>query len=107
MYAYVQNDNIVWLRGAQTTQLTTGAQVFLESAATVTFRVQTQTYEDVPGQLWPAQMTYVSGSQGDFIGVLRNEVLLEPATEYRFIATVDAGPDQHGTWDIPLHARQR
>ena len=107
MIAYVANDNVIHFEGGSTINLSTGQPSYLNAAATVQFRVQTQAYVDVPGQSWPAVMTWISGSDGHFIGVLRAAVELEDDTEYRFIATVDNGVDQDALYDIPLHARHR
>ena len=107
MIAYVNSDNVVHFDGGYTTSLTTGERVYLNAAATVEFTVQTAEYVNVPGQNWPASMTWISGSNGNFLGVLHNEVELHADTEYRLIATVDNGLNQHGEWDLPVHARQR
>ena len=102
MYAYVGNDLVVRLVGAQAVNLSTGVATYLTGAATVQFRIQTAAYVDVAGETWPQAMSYIAGSEGNFLGVVRNDVALQAGVAYRFIATVDAGPDQHGTWDIPL-----
>lgn len=102
MIAYAGNDHAVTFSGAQTLSLTTGVRVYLTGAAVVTFRVQTVAGVDVAGASWPLTMTYISGSQGDFIGVLPDAVALVAGTAYRFVATVDAGANQYGTWTIPL-----
>lgn len=107
MDAFVANDNTVRLTGARTTRLDTGEDVYLDAGATVTFRVQSMSYVDVTGETWPVTMSYIAGSQGDFIGVLRDTVVLDAGLEYRFVGQVDNGVDQHGSWDIPLHARNR
>ena len=107
MIAYVGSDNVVHFDGGSSVNLATGERVYLNAAATVSFTVQTAGYVNVPGQNWPAPMVWITGSQGDFLGILQNEVELEPEVEYRLIATVDFGANQHGEWDIPLHARAR
>ena len=107
MIAYASNDNVVRLTGARAVSLATGVSTYLTGAASVTFRVQTETYVDVPGETWPLSMTYIAGSDGNFIGVLRNEVVLSVGAQYRFIGVVDAGNNQFGTWDIPLPVLRR
>jgi hypothetical protein len=102
MYAYVQSDNAVWLRGAATINFLTGEHVFLDGVAIVTFRVQTADHVDLPGTIWPETMQYIDGSDGDFLGVLRDTLTWEPDQTYRLVATVEAGPDQKRTWDMPL-----
>jgi hypothetical protein len=102
MYASVDSDNAVWLRGASTINLTTGERAFLAGFAIVTFRVQTADHIDVPGTIWPEDMHYIPDSQGDFLGVLSDTLTWEPDQTYRLIATVEAGPDQKRTWDMPL-----
>jgi hypothetical protein len=102
MYAYVDADNAIWLRGASTINLTTGVREFLTELAIVTFRVQTADHVDLAGTTWPEDMHYIVGSQGDFLGVLSDTLLWEADQTYRLIATVEAGPDQKRTWDMPL-----
>jgi hypothetical protein len=102
MYAYVDADNAIWLRGVSTINFTTGERAFLTGLAIVTFRVQTADHIDLPGTTWPEAMHYIAGSQGDFLGVLSDTLTWEPDQTYRLIATVEAGPDQKRTWDMPL-----
>ena len=102
MQAYVNSDNVVWLRGAQTTVLLTGEQTYLTASATVQFRVQTPDHVDLPGYVWPESMQYVAGSQGDFLGVLRDTIPWEADQMYRLVATVDAGNDQRRVWEMTL-----
>jgi hypothetical protein len=47
-------------------------------------------------------MDYLSGSQGDFIGVLRDTIPWTPEQTYHLIVEADAGPDQHRIWDIAV-----
>lgn len=107
MNAYVGNDNVVRLTNARAISLATGLATTLTAGATVTFRVQTAAYVDVAGDTWPQAMTYIAGSDGDFLGVLRNEVVLVPGTRYRFIGTALGGTDQFGYWDLALDALTR
>jgi len=102
MLAYENNDHAVRLTGASALNLATGLASALTGTALVQFRVQDADYVDVVGETWPQTMMYIAGSLGDFIGVLRNEVVLQVGATYHFIATVDAGPDQYAEWDIPL-----
>lgn len=102
MNVYVGSDNAVWLRGASSINLATGVRHFLDGTATVTFRVQTPDYVDLPGYVWPEPMSYIAGSQGDFLGVLRDSIPWVAEQTYRLIAIAEAGPDQKRTWDLPL-----
>lgn len=102
MDVYVDSDNVVWLRGASSINLATGVRSFLTGTATVTFRVQTADHVDLAGTVWPEAMQYIAGSQGDFLGVLRDTLTWDADQTYRLIATVEAGPDQKRTWDLPL-----
>jgi hypothetical protein len=107
MNAYVGSDNVIRLTNARAISLATGLATALTAGAAVTFRVQTEAYVDVPGETWPQTMTYIAGSTGDFLGVLRNEVALAAGATYRLIGTVTGGTDQYGTWDIPLRVLTR
>ena len=106
MIVYIGNDHIVRFSGATVTRLDTGEDVFLDGGATVTFRIQTEAHVDVTGETWPVALSYL-GSDGNFIGVLRNEVVLEPNDLYRFVGTADFGVDMRATWDIPVQALVR
>jgi hypothetical protein len=105
--AYIANDHVVRLTGARAISLATGLVTYLTAGATVNFRIQTSAYVDVAGETWPQTMTYIAASNGDFLGVLRNEVALVAGQLYRFIGTVQGGTDQSGIWDIPLQVRTR
>lgn len=107
LYAYTGNDHIVRFSGGQTVVLTTGEAIALDAAATVQFSIQTVEYEDILGETWPVTMQYLSGSPGNYIGVLRDSVQLEAGRSYRFIATVSNGVDAQAVWDIPLHVLDR
>jgi hypothetical protein len=107
MIAYVSNDNVVRLSGASAILVSTGATTFLTSGATVTFRLQTLDLVDVAGETWPVTMSYIAGSDGDFIGVLRESVSLTPDQEYYFVGVVDNGADQRGSWRLLLRAQRR
>ena len=105
MNAYVNSDNAVWFTGAATVSLQTGVRSFLDGTASVTFRVQTADHVDVPGYVWPEAMSYIAGSQGTFLGVLRDTIPWVADQTYRLVATVDAGADQRRVWDMTLRVQ--
>lgn len=107
MEVFVGNDHAVYLRGAQAIDVTTGQSLPLGATAVVQFRIQTPAGVDVAGETWPVTMTYIAGSPGDFIGILRAEVMLTAGQQYRFLGTVDNGPDQAGRWNMPLTVHTR
>ena len=102
MRAFIDNDHVVRFSGAKTTRLDTGEDVFLDAGAVVQFRIQTTDHVDVAGETWPQTMSYIAGSEGDFIGVLRRSVVIETDTTYLFIGTADYGVDSHAHWEDPL-----
>jgi hypothetical protein len=102
LYALMDSDNVVQLTGLATLNLQTGVRTYLDATATVTFRVQTPDHVDVPGYVWPETMQYVVGSQGTFLGVLRDTIPWDADQIYRLVATVDAGPEQRRVWDMRL-----
>jgi hypothetical protein len=91
-----------FLRQGSSLDHTTGETTPLDQTATITYRVQTSDYADVVGYPWPETMDYLSGSQGDFIGVLRDSIPWTPEQTYRLIVEADAGPDQRRIWDIAV-----
>lgn len=107
MNVYVGNDNVVRLTGARAVNLSDGASTFLDGTATVTFRLQTPDQVDVAGETWPVTMEYILGSDGDFLGILRDTLALTPGTLYTFVGTADHGVDQHGAWRIVVMATER
>lgn len=107
MIVYVPGPNIIRYTEGYTLNLQTGEPHYLDAAAVVEFRVQTPGYADVPGQVWPGLMTWITGSTGDFLGIILESVAMQPGLEYRLMVRVNNGINQVGTWDIPLHARSR
>lgn len=102
MIVYDANDHAVRFSNGRTISLTTGEVADVPADAVVQFRIQTAAYVDVGGETWPITMSHITGSHGNFIGVLRKEVEIESGVQYRFIGTVDAGDDQEAYVDIPL-----
>ena len=107
LIVYDANDNL--LRGTQlrTVNLTTGLAEYLTGAASVTVTVQDADAVPVAGQVWPVTLTYVAGSQGDFLGVLRNALAWMPGSVWYAAITVDAGADQHGEFTLDLQVLKR
>ena len=91
-----------FLREGSSVDPVTGAQTPLDGSATITYRVQTASYVDLVGYVWPETMAYLAGSQGEFIGILRDTLPWSVDQTYRLIVDADAGPDQHRVWDIPV-----
>lgn len=105
--AYVRNDNL--LRGAnlRTITLATGLEAYLTDAATVTVTVIDADAVEVPGQVWPLALTYITGSQGGFLGLLRNELTWTDGSQWMAIITVDNGADQRGEFILRVDVQDR
>ncbi len=104
-----RNDNVIRLRGAYTIDLATGLPVYLTASATVGVTVYRPTL--VAGVLtdvaltvetWPVVMSYIAGNRGDFIGVLRDTLVLTPGETLKGVLTGDNGADQHFERDIEI-----
>jgi hypothetical protein len=91
-----------FLRQGLTLDLATGATTPLDGSATIAYRVQTAEAVDLPDYAWPETMDYIAGSDGDFIGVLRDTLPWTVNQTYRLIVEADAGPDQRRVWEIPV-----
>ena len=91
-----------FLRQGSAVDPMTGLSTVLDATATITYRVQTASYIDLADYPWPETMDYLTGSQGDFIGILRDTLPWSVDQTYRLIVEADAGPDQRRIWDIPV-----
>ena len=107
MLAYHLNDNLLRGTRLRTVNLTTGLEEYLTGAATVTVTVLDSAGVAVTGETWPLALTYIAGSQGGFLGVLRNELAWTAGDLCTAVVVVDAGADQHGEFTLPLQVLQR
>lgn len=105
---YDTNDNLIRLTGAYTVDVSTGQQVYLTADATVGVTlIDLLTDDDVVGETWPVSLSYVTGSQGDFVGVLRDGITVSPGQALIARVTIDNGTDQYGEVDVDVMVVKR
>ncbi len=108
MILYLDNDNILWARGVYVISLVTGLPVYLDGSSTLEVTLLDSNGAEVGGETtWPIAFTYITGSQGVFLALLRNELELIPHQEVTAHVTIDAGSDQRGVWDGRLLVMSR
>jgi hypothetical protein len=105
---YDGNDNLIRLTGAYTIDQDTDQPAYLTDSATVGVTlIDLLTDDDVVGETWPVSLTYVAGSQGDFVGVLRDGITVSPGQALIARVTIDNGTDQYGQIDVDVQVVNR
>lgn len=99
---YVDNDNIITLVGLK--NKVSGAWI---NDATVTVTLQDEDGNEVSGQSWPATLSYVSSSNGNYRATLEDVLNLLPDVEYTAEVTADGGPGLKGAWSEPVSSITR
>jgi len=102
---YPLNDNLIVARGVSTIDQN-GKTVYLTGTAVVqlTLRVSGAV---VPGETWPIALTYITGSNGDFQGNLKDTLTLPASGIAVAQLIVDNGADQRGELSIDLNIQTR
>ena len=100
--AFLANSNILDLLGLA--NHVTGAAI---NGATVTVTVKDSAGAEVAGQVWPATMSYVAASSGDYRAILSEDVTFLANKNYRAFIDADAGPGLVGHWEFPFQAKIR
>lgn len=104
---YRANDNVLRACGVSTID-TTGQQVYLTGLATVEVTVTDTAGVPLLGETWPVRLDYVEGSQGEFLGVIRDSVQLPPAgSTVKAKLVIDNGENQHGELTGVLTVQER
>lgn len=100
--AYVDNDNLLWVRGAvkarDGTQITAG----IGHLTTILDRRGVA----VPGQVFPTILFY-TGTAGDWVAQIDDELELHAGDIYTAVVDLDAGGGLKGHWEIPFMAKRR
>lgn len=100
---YISNDNLITLSGLK--DASEGGDYINNAIVEVT--LLDSDGNEVAGQSWPATMSYVSGSDGIYEGILEDGLSLSVDDELTARVTVDAGSDSLAQWDVPAVARTR
>jgi hypothetical protein len=103
---YVDNDNRLLLQSAHTYDAA-GDKVYLDGSVTVQVTLTDTGSVAIVGETWPLALLYIQDSQGDFQGVLRNELVLSEGQTIFAELTIDAGTDQfaHLRGTLLVHRR--
>lgn len=84
----IGNDNLLQLDG-----LTDETDSTYVNSATVVCTVKTTAGVDVTGMSWPLTLSYVSGSNGKYQGILTNSLVLSGREKYIAHIDVSLGAD--------------
>ena len=103
---YMLNDNRLLLRGAHTYDAD-GVKVYLDGSATVQVTLTDTANVAITGETWPIALAYLMDSQGDFQGVLRNELVLQEGQTVYATVEIDNGTDQFGSLRGTLLVQRR
>lgn len=97
MTAFVLNTNVLDLIGLKSHI----EGVYIDDA-TVVYTIKDKAGVPINGASWPQEMVYVTGSQGDYQGILPS--VLEMAAGKVYYAWIDAqgGGERIGHWEFPF-----
>lgn len=99
---YDQNDNLVTLSGLRDEQ----TEEYIADA-TVGATVKDKYGVAIAGQDWPLVMDYVTGSDGNYQGVLEAALEVDVGEKVTVEVTVDAGNGREAFFAVPAVVRQR
>jgi len=102
MVAFVANTNILELRGLQT-----AVDDAYVNNATVTVTIKDDCGSNVAGQTWPATMTYVSASNGDYRVIVSSAVQIKAGKKYFAEISATGGASEIGFWRYPFRPQTR
>jgi len=103
---YVDNDNRLLVESVHTYD-DMGAQVYLDETGMVSVTLTDTDGEEIAGETWPLSLAYLPDSQGDFYGILRNELALTEGQTVYAELLVDNGIDQFGSLRGTLLVQRR
>lgn len=103
--AYVGNTNNLELTGLKSEV----EDIFLDDVV-ITVTVKDSAGVELTGETWPQTMTYVAGSNGDYVLGLSH--LLNLTRGQRYTAFIDAdasdtSAERYGHWEFPFTAQTR
>jgi hypothetical protein len=102
LFKRLNTDDRLLLTGLATINVTTGASTYLTASATVTTTVLDRTTQvAVTGETWPVTLSYITGTNGNFHGVLRDTLVVTEHQRLDVRVTIDNGTDQKRTIVLP------
>lgn len=103
--AYVGNTNDLELTGLKSES----EDIFLNNV-TITVTVNDAAGSPVTGENWPITMTYIAGSDGNYVVGLSYELAIIAGAKYTAIIDADASDtdaERIGHWEFPFTAQTR
>lgn len=92
---YDGNSNIIKLNGLQNAE----AETYINTA-TVTVTLVDLSGNPISGETWPLTMDYVSGSNGNYKGILTSGLSLTSGQEVIAQISADGGAELDGYWEV-------
>lgn len=99
---YVGNTNIIEVTG-----LKSAVEGSYVNDADVEVTVQDAEGNAVSGQTWPATMAYVAASNGNYRGILEDDLALVDGTTYFAHIDADGGANRIGHWEFAFVPKTR
>ncbi|KQU77706.1 hypothetical protein ASD12_18065 [Mesorhizobium sp. Root102] len=99
---YVDNTNLIEVVG-----LKSAIEGSFVNDADVSVTVKDAEGTNVSGQTWPATLTYVTASEGNYRGIIEDDVALTAGTTYYAHIDANAGANRIGHWEFAFVARTR
>ena len=93
MVAFVANTNIIELRGLQA-----AIDESYVNDAVVFVTIKDDCGSNVAGQAWPAAMSYVEGSSGDYRLILASALQIKAGKKYFAEISATGGQSEIGFW---------
>ena len=95
-------DDRLLVPSCRTVDLDTGAEGYLDETATVEATLLDRaTQDEIAGETWPLALTYITGSDGDFHGPLRDTCVVTEFQQLDLQVVIDNGADQRRTLVLP------
>jgi hypothetical protein len=102
MPAFVGNTNVLLLSGLHSE--IDGSYI---NDATVSVTVKDKDGVELAGVTWPADMTYVTASNGNYRIFLVDDAALSASVQYVAFISADGGASKIGNWQFNFTARER
>jgi len=99
---YVDNSNVVELQG-----LTNSASGDFDVGATVTVTLYDRDGVAVTGQVWPATMAYVTGTDATYRATLESDIDIVAGRVYRAVVSATGSGGETGKWTGSVIAETR
>ena len=100
---FIDNDNVVRLTGLRNVMEPEGQYM---NNVTVEVTLKNHMNQEVAGQSWPLTLSYVNGSDGDYVGQLEDGIIMG-AAPHKLSVHIDGGTDKIANFDVIAKAVKR